>query len=403
MTYHRVSRANPKIGLLLCACLLLGLGGCSNTTTVKTTALTPLLQETQEIPEALLMDVGIQMFDPGLEAANESKDRIIFPEIRKAESRFIPHLLMETLQTSAAWGAIRVIPNTLSAPDVVLSGKILQSDGEVLRINIVVTDATGKVWYVKNYRELASRYSYDPRKNIQTDPFQGLYNRVANDLINYQRAMKDSEIIAVRTIAELKFANTFSPESFQGLIAQNKEGLYQIKRLPAEGDPMLDRIRAIRERDYLFVDTLQDYYGAFVKDMTIPYKQWRSQSYDEVIAMRELQEEARNRKIAGVVAILGGIAAAGSDSRAARAAGQVAIGAGGYSVKSGFDKTAEAKMHIEALQELGDSLQAEIEPQVIELEDRTITLSGTVENQYDQWRDVLKDLYKIETGDNSAP
>ncbi|MEJ2419824.1 MAG: hypothetical protein P8Y45_23450 [Exilibacterium sp.] len=55
-------------------------------------------------------------------------------------------------------------------------------------------------------------------------------------------------------------------------------------------------------------------------------------------------------------------------------------------------------MHVEALQELGDSLEASIEPQVIELEDRTITLSGSVENQYDQWRDILRDIYKLDTG-----
>lgn len=383
--------------VLISLCLLMV--GCANKTTVKTTAITPIIQETAQIPEELLMDVGIEMFDPGLDAASESKDSVIFPEIRKAESRFIPHMLMETLQTSAGWGAIRVIPNTLSAPDVVLKGEIIQSDGETLVISVTATDATGKVWYTRTYKGLASRYAYDPRKNIQTDPFQDLYNRVANDLLAYQRSLSPEQITAVRTIAELKFANTFSPDAFQGLISQNKKGLYQIKRLPAEGDPMLERIRAIRERDYLFVDTLQDYYGAFVRDMEIPYKQWRSQSYDEVIALREIQKEARNRTIAGVAAILGGIAAAGGDSSTTRAAGQVTIGAGGYLIKSGFDKRAEAKMHIEALQELGDSLQSEIEPQVIELEDRTITLSGTVENQYDQWRGLLKDLYNLETGE----
>ncbi|MEJ2442251.1 MAG: hypothetical protein P8Y42_02175, partial [Exilibacterium sp.] len=64
----------------------------------------------------------------------------------------------------------------------------------------------------------------------------------------------------------------------------------------------------------------------------------------------------------------------------------------------GFDKRSQVQMHVEALQELGDSLEASIEPQVIELEDRTITLSGSVENQYDQWRDILRDIYKLDTG-----
>jgi len=39
-----------------------------------------------------------------------------------------------------------------------------------------------------------------------------------------------------------------------------------------------------------------------------------------------------------------------------------------------------------------------MENNVVELEDRTITLSGTVENQYQQWRDILQNIYKINQG-----
>ena len=55
-------------------------------------------------------------------------------------------------------------------------------------------------------------------------------------------------------------------------------------------------------------------------------------------------------------------------------------------------------MHVEALAELGQSLEAELEPQVIDLEDRTITLTGNVESQYQQWRDVLQKIYRAEIG-----
>ena len=67
-------------------------------------------------------------------------------------------------------------------------------------------------------------------------------------------------------------------------------------------------------------------------------------------------------------------------------------------VKSGFDKRAESKMHAETLKELGGSLSAEIEPQVIELEDRSVTLTGSVQDQYGQWREILRGIYEAETG-----
>lgn len=68
-------------------------------------------------------------------------------------------------------------------------------------------------------------------------------------------------------------------------------------------------------------------------------------------------------------------------------------------VKSGFDRTAEARIHIEALRELGESLESEIAPKVIELEDRTIMLNGNVEEQYAQWREILVEMYRTEIGE----
>jgi hypothetical protein len=388
-----------NIMLLWLALPLLVLSGCSSNT-IKTTQVIPVIQETGQIPEAELLDVGVYIFDAGL--ANIDDEAVtVFPEIRKAESRFVPYQLAQTIQSSSAWGAVRVVPAGQDSMDVSVNGKILQSDGEQLRLEITVIDATGRRWYQKEYKGLASKYAYAKNRSgtVAQEPFQSLYNQIANDMLTYRRKSLDSaELRGIRTTSELRFAQSFSPAAFGGHVKKSSNGKYTVVRLPAEGDPMLSRIRQIRERDYLFVDTLQDYYGGFVKEMDQPYIQWRSQSYNEVVALRELKREARTRTILGVAAIIGGIAASGADTRAARTAGTVAVVSGAYMVKSGFDKRAESEMHVEALQELGDSLEAAIEPQVIELEDRTITLSGTVDNQYQQWRELLHDIYKADTG-----
>ena len=373
------------------------LTGCSSRV-VKSANHVPVERVQAEIPEDLLMDVGIQIFDTGIEDAEAEGKTFIFPELRRAESRYFPYQLMDTLQTSAAWGAVRVVPNEKNAVDVLVQGKIIESDGELLMLEVTVSDATGKEWFNKEYEAITSKYSYDRRRRQESDPFQGVYNEIANDMLAYRREHFDNQAIReVRTVAELRFAQSFSPDAFSEFMSTDKKGIYHIERLPAENDPMLTRIHQIRERDYLFVDTLQEYYGKFVRDMEQPYDEWRRQSYDEVVRLREIQRSARNRKIGGIAAILAGIAAAGSNNGAARAAGQVAVIGGGYVTKSGFDKSAQADIHVEALQELGDSLEAEIEPHVIEMEDRTITLSGTVENQYDQWREILKDIYILDT------
>ena len=64
-----------------------------------------------------------------------------------------------------------------------------------------------------------------------------------------------------------------------------------------------------------------------------------------------------------------------------------------------MENRAEAQIHVEALDEIGQSLEAEITPSVIELEDRTVMISGSVEDQYAQWREVLAEIYRNEVGE----
>ena len=381
---------------------LLALGACT-TTEVRTTAFTPLTVEDTTIPEDRLLDVGIVQFNPGLDTAEVDEDELVFPELRQAESRYIAVTLSDSLQSSQGWGAVRVIPSERTNIDVTVTGRIVQSDGETLTVDVTVTDSRGQRWFTKQYTEQASHYAYDRKHPTEGDAFQGVYNRIANDMLVYRQQLSDEYIAELRTISEMKFARSFSPHAFDRYLTQTDNGLYELQALPAENDPMLQRVRSIRERDYLFVDTLQGYYGTFVKSMETPYQEWRAMSYEEVKQMRELKRKARNHTIMGAAAIIGGIAAAGAGAGSARAAGQVGIAGGGYLIKSGFDRRSEAKMHIEALQELGDSMQAEVEPRIIELEDRTVTLTGSVENQYRQWRELLKEIYQAETGDLEEP
>ena len=390
--------SHTRTTLYTLALSLVTLVGCA-TTEVRTTAYTPLTVEDAAIAENRLLDVGIVQFNAGLEQEEEpEEDELIFPELRRAESRYIAVTLADALQSSQGWGAVRVIPSERTNIDVTVSGEIVQSDGETLTVNVTVTDSRGQVWFTKQYTEQASHYAYDRKHPTEGDAFQGIYNRISNDMLTYRQRLSNHYIAELRTISEIKFAQSFSPNAFDRYLIQDEKGVYQLTALPADNDPMLMRVRQIRERDYLFVDTLQGYYDTFVKTMETPYQEWRAMSYEEVKQMRELKRKARNNTIMGVAAIVGGIAAAGAGGGAARQAGNVAVAGGGYLVKSGFDRRSEAKMHIEALQELGDSMEAEVEPRIVELEDRTVTLSGSVENQYRQWRELLKEIYEVETG-----
>ena len=392
---QRLQTMNTLAVLLLAVCMILA--GCGQQV-VKSTRQTPLTIENAPRNEALLLDVGVLPFDAGLDEVDDD-DETVLAEVRNAEAGYMATYLAGTIQRTAAWGAVRVLPGNDVVIDVTVTGKILYSDGERLELLITVRDVSGREWYSKEYEEIVGKYSYEKRRELKQEPFQGIYNRIANDMLVYQRKLTDQRLEELRTISEIRFAREFSPQAFDNYLVTNRKGELELSGLPPENDPQLQRIRKIRERDYLFVDTMQEYYDAFSRRMEVPYHEWRANSYGEILAVRELKRQSRNRTIAGVASIIGGIAAQTSDNRATRAAGAVAIGGGGLLVKSGLGKRDEVQMHVEALVELGQSLEAEIEPQVIDLEDRTITLTGNVNSQYEQWKELLDELYRAERGD----
>ena len=376
--------------------LCFSLAGC-NTTTVKTTSYEQVHLESEVTPEELLLDVGVGIFNPGFDALSVEEEGV-YPKIREAEARFIPFKLMETLQHTGNWGVVRVVPDRISEMDIWVDGEILKSDGENLWLQVSVEDASGKRWFSKKYTDIAGKYSYDGTTANRSEPFQKIYNQIANDMLAYRNQYDAGEIRKIRTIAELKFARDFSPEVFHDYLELDEKGRYSITRLPAEGDPSLQQIRQIRERDNIFVDTLQQYYASFVNQMEEPYREWREAYFLESQALKEVKSESNARLIGGALAVLAGILAQGVDSRTANTAGWVGIGAGAAAIQSGLQKREEAKIHVEALEEVSASLDSEIEPHSIDLEDRTVTLTGTVREQYGQWRRILKEIHATETG-----
>lgn len=396
---------------LLPLLLLALLPGC-NTKTVKTTTQTPVQPEvTGAVPEDMLLDVGINLFNPGTDGLTEKELETIYPEVRQAEARYFPTLLASTLQNTGSWGVVRVIPDRRSEMDLFVDGVIVQSDGEFLKIEVTVQDSSGKTWFTRTYEEEASKYAYDRELSRTIEPFQGLYNRIASDMAAFRSQMTPAQAATLRSITELRFAERFAPEVYSGYLAKDGRGRYSIARLPAENDPLLQRMRRIRERDNLFVDTLQDHYGGFAAKLRNPYLQWRQESYNEIQMLNQSRAASTQRVVGGALAVLGGIAAmvaGGSSSNTGlqtlgTLGGIVGISAGAMMVKSGLDKNAEAKLHLESLREISASLDGEIQPHRMELEERTVTLSGTVDQQYAQWRDILQDMYRTETGAESMP
>lgn len=390
---------NILLRLSLVLPLLLA-GGCVSKQ-VKRVNETQATQATQELALDELIDVTVVAFDPGEipPTLKEQQEDGVFPAVRQAEANYLPQVLRQTLDGTGYWGTVRVLPEATPASMLVVGGKILHSDGETLKLHVTAKDASGRKWLDRSYEETAAELSYTEKSVTGVDPFQDLYNRVANDLLQERRKLTPAQILEVRRVADLRFASDLAPTRFSGYLKTDKSGRTTVQRLPPQNDPIYNRISSVRARDDVLVDTLDAHYAAFRQNMHPAYHEWRRSSYTEVIALRELEQQALWRKVAGAAAVVGGIAAmVGAENAGTAVAGQVGVIGGIALIGSGIQKGKEAAMHAEAVKELNASINDDVSPRVIELDGKTVTLTGSAKEQYDQWRKLLHERYAAEIG-----
>lgn len=369
---------------------------------------TELVVAESPVDEALLLDIGIVEFAAGIPEDNNPEKTGVYEEIRNAETRFLAYHLKATLQETGHWGAVRVIPSRSAFTDVIITGEIEKSDGEYVVIDISVDDAAGRHWLEKSYETQTGMTSYSERRDRRRDPYQKVFNDIANDLQMYVSQLPAKQLQQTRQVSELQFFADMSPLAYGEHLQTDEDGLASVNRLPAENDPAVLRLRQIRERDRLVVDTLNEHYANFYYGISIPYRSWRKNARQEAINYREVKRSARMQALVGVVVLAGSLAMDTESSsssrtrRVNRSLQNMGIYEGLNRVIGGIQRSGEAGLHLDAIAELSESFGAEAAPMVVNIEGQERRLTGTAEAQYESWRRLLREIYEAETGFSQA-
>lgn len=322
--------------------------------------------------EDSLLDVGLVIFDPGIPADAATHSKLgIFPEIRKSEAKFMPVVLRQVLLETGAWGVVRVLPEPLESSELLLTGTILHSDGLRLAVQIRVQDATGRFWLDKVY--LDETVEADYQVAVGKDPYLDLYRQIANDMLGVQQQLDNRQLRAVRQVGNLRYAAALAPEVFADYLSQTAEGLYTLLRLPAEGDPMMLRVDRVRNQEYLFIDTVDEQYATLYEEMVPTYNLWRQYGREQAIYRKEYQQRVADR-----------------DSRGRR--GSFAA------MEQVYNAYKWSKIHEQDLEELALGFNNEVAPTSMEVSGKVFRLNGTLDAQYTEWREILRQIFELETG-----
>jgi hypothetical protein len=356
------------------------------------------------------LDIIVPVFDPGLpEDLDGAEKDGIWPELRRAEANLFAYKLKNVLEETGKFGAVRVTPDKTSTGDLYVLGKIEKSNGEEVAIQIEVYDISERKWLKKTFMHTVEDDFYRNSRNNGKDPYEPVFTQAASYIVEELRSHGDKELEDLKRLTEIRFGASFSDDAFSQYLKYDKNPSFMfwssqskvsLASLPSDDDPMMHRIRSLRVRDQLFIDRMQSHYEAFSQNMSSSYSIWQESSNLEIKAIREARNKATGQAILGIL-LIAGAAYAGSNNdnnNVAVTTAAVAAGVGGAMMLSESVQTREeAKFHRDTLAELGQSLNLELEPQVVEFEESTTKLTGDANEQFNQWRAFLRKIYLTES------
>jgi len=396
-----------SLGWISCCCFLLTscvTPGMSSRVGPKfSSEMTKTVAETRAI-ETVKLDVIIPVFDPGIpDDEDVMEEERIWPELRRTESVRFALLLKDELEKTGKFGAVRIAPTTEATGDLYVVGKIIESNGKDLEFDISVYDITGNQWYSEDYEQEVSERFHDNIRNKGKDPYQPAFEEAAADLVDMLKDQSSTNLTLLQSVTEIRFGANFTQEAFKEHLHQNGDKVELIS-LPSEDDPMLQRTRAIRIRDQLYIDNLQAHYEEFNSQLSASYNVWQEQALKEEIALEEAENKQMGQAVLGGLLILGaiGLAIAGGNSGSsghqnAAMVGTMVAGAGGaVLIGESFRTSEQSKFHKETLEELGKSIDKEVAPQVVEFEGKTKQITGDAAEQFAEWRAFLKEIFEQE-------
>ncbi len=377
-------------------------GGCTVNEVINADE-TELVVADGEKAESRLLDIGIIEFDAGIPEDNQPEKTRIHTEIREAEARYLAYHLKNTMQGTGHWGAVRVLPSADAFTDVIVNARIKKSDGEFVELEVTVSDTSGREWYEKDYETQTGVSSYSENRDRRQDPYQKVFNDIANDIHAHAESLGTDYVEDLRQISELKFFGDMSPQVYGNHLATDEDGIVTVSRLPADNDPAVDRLRRIRERDRLVVDMLNEHYANFYYGIAIPYHAYRKASREEAVNYRQVKRSAALQTLMGVVVVAASLSvdtdsSSRTERNVKRSLQNIGIAEGLNTIMGGITRNTEASIHVEAIEELAVSFGSEAAPMVVNVEGQARRLTGTAAAQYESWRKILRELYEAETG-----
>jgi hypothetical protein len=334
-------------------------------------AVVPSAAEGRSVSE---INVSIALFETGVPEGPLEQSRLrVDASIREVEAILLPFMLRQVLVETDEWGAVRVLPRADHAAELLVSGEIIRSDGNALELRVRAVDANGFEWLDDIYISEPATDIVPSDARVDLYGYQALFESIADDLQTARGLLDEKSLSNIIDISFLRYAYELAPSVFDGYLGSTPDDTFEIRRLPAEDDPMSDRIERVRRVEYQLIDTVDEKFQELNAEISSIYDLWLD--YRRQVAEFESSEVQRVQSAA---------------YNAPR---------GSYeAIRSLYDNYKWARMQEQRRDSRAQAFNNEVGPTVERIESRVAELEDWLVQQYEEWRRLLAEIFALETG-----
>jgi len=286
---------------------------------------------------------------------------------RETEALLIGQRLRGELERNDDWGVIRLFPEPSVIPQLTVKLSVLASDGRELVVEAVVRAVSGETMLSSVYRDISVNDDYTSDK---TDPFADLYASMVNDIADLVSSTVNREAY-LRTLSLLRYASELVPDAFPDYLGQ-EAGLYSVRREPSREDPMLIRLHRLQDYELLFVDTIDEQLANISREVSDAYYLWMKASKEQLDWLDLRRERGVNAETLR------------NESTFTR-------------LQAVYAAHRSLKIHEQELFELVLELENETRATAVYANEQVFKLSGTLDQQYQEWRATLRRINDLES------